>query len=177
MSFTDITLPASVMGDIYKNNLVEIDDNRNKIQQKSNEGRQEIQPVALLYLGKNLKDILVFVNYPEEVFLPQGQLEFLGKILAACNLNIGDIAIVNMANQQTDHNSFIKALNPKSVIIFGAYNQAIMGNQELAFFSPAVIGEISVINAPALEKLSQQDNEGKQLKSLFWNCLKQFFNL
>ena len=57
------------------------------------------QPTGKLkYLGGNAKNIAFLVNCPTDVFLPDKHLDWLGKMLTACQLNLGDVAIINIAN-------------------------------------------------------------------------------
>ena len=54
----------------------------------------------LKFLGNNDKHILILVSDATHTFLPENELTFLTKMLAACQLNIGDVAIVK--NQKID---------------------------------------------------------------------------
>ena len=116
------------------------------------------------------------MNYPDEVFLPDGHLEFLGKILSACKLDIGDIAIVNLAKHELKAIDYIKILNPMSILVFGT-DAGSLGLEEMDVFIPSFHQGISLMNAPALEKLSPETTENKQLKSKLWLSLRQFFNI
>lgn len=173
MSFIDILLPATVISELFKGHLVEIP---GKEKQKA-ALTTPIQSPALQYLGKNLNQTVVYVNYPDEMFLPEGQLEFLGKMLKACNLNIEEIALVNIAQQKGNHNYFLTTLQPKLVFIFGAQDLVFPGRNDIDFFVPLNFDGITVISSPSLDILSKQDPESKKLKGLFWASLKQLFNL
>ena len=59
------------------------------------------------------------VNEASEVFLREKHLEFLSKILAACKLNIGDVAIINEGYKFADIAAIKKELLPYSIILFG----------------------------------------------------------
>src|SRR5688572_12443615 len=83
---TDIAL-------LFKNSLVEINVEIPVLSQTDISG----DPIATgwKYLGENKKKSLIVVRYPGDVHLPDKQLAFLTKLLAACNLTIADVAIVN----------------------------------------------------------------------------------
>src|SRR5688500_6616375 len=55
------------------------------------------EPAAYKILGNNKKQITVVVNCPNDVFVPEADLQFLTKMLGACKLNMADVAIVNHA--------------------------------------------------------------------------------
>ncbi len=169
MSFSDMILSPADIVEMYKNNLVETITESNK--------KKGAKGTSTQYLGKNLKNILVFVNYPEEVYLPAVQLEFLEKILVACKLDVGDIAIVNTAKHQEGVEDQIKMLQPKTILIFDSSAPVLGGNTEMSFFTPYFLDEITVMNAPALEKISEESTESKQLKGKLWTGLRQIFNV
>ena len=52
------------------------------------------------YLGNNGKNISILVHEPEAAFLSEESLDFLTKILGACKLNMGDVAVINIARYQ-----------------------------------------------------------------------------
>jgi hypothetical protein len=174
MSFNDIILPASVIADIYKNNLVDIIMEK-KSAPVSITAETGLAPIQ--FLGKNLRKILVFVNYPEDVFIPEAQLEFLGKILLACKLDLGDIAIINTAKYALNSFDDINTLGPQSILIFGECITNFVTYSEETFFISADIKGINTITCPALEKFYKSTAESKQLKSRLWVSLQQFFKL
>lgn len=163
MSFNDIILPKTVIADIYKDNLVEIILNGSKRYIKH-------------FLGDNLKNILILVHYPEVKHLPEEHLEFLSKILIACKLHIGDIAIINTAKEQANEEN-ISMLSSKSILLFGECVSDILDDEKMDFFMPVYRKGISVMSAPPIDKLFMNTNESKQLKSRLWVSLQQFFKL
>ena len=81
MSLQNTILPDILLADLYRNVFVippSISSNKNlKV-------TQEKEAQAVKYLGNNLKKIVIVVNQPSEVFLPEKHLEFLSHILVAC---------------------------------------------------------------------------------------------
>jgi len=176
MSFNDIILPKTVIADIYKDNLVEIILNGSKRNVKTAIDDNFKPRYTTHFLGDNLKNILILVHYPEVIHLPEEHLEFLSKILIACKLDIGDIAIINTAKEQANEEN-ISMLNSKSILFFGECVSDILDDEKIDFFSPVYRKGISVMSAPAIEKLFMTTNESKQLKSRLWLSLQQFFKL
>lgn len=136
------------------------------------EGSAKAAP-PIRYLGNNNERITILVHYPEEPFIPEEQLAFLGNILGACKLNIGDTAIVNTGRQPADLGSLKEELNPRQLILLGDHS-AITGE---AFFVIKDREGISVLTAPPLETLNQDTATAKALKGRLWQCLKQLFKL
>src|SRR5688500_13981610 len=99
MSLNNIILSDVLLSSLYKNNLIEIIEIKEENKNSGLKQAVDTEP-AVQFLGKHLQQITVFVTYPDEVYLPEVQLNFLANILKACNLNIADIAIVNLAKQQ-----------------------------------------------------------------------------
>jgi hypothetical protein len=160
MSFTDIQLPYPVIAEIYKNHLVALTHQN-----------------AIHYLGKNFRKILVLVNNNEEVFLPEIQLEFLEKILSACKLNLGDIAIVNTARQPRNLDEYLREFDPTSILVFGTNVLIDKEFPGLETFKPTNQQGFILMMAPSLEKLNEENTQSKQLKAMFWHSLKQFFRI
>ncbi len=176
MSFNGIILPKTAIAEIYKDNLVEIILMENKQHVKDTVHAIPKPTHTIQYLGKNLKRILILVHYPEVVHLPEEQLEFLSKILIACKLDIGDIAVINTAREQANEEN-LRMLKAESVLLFGECVSNILDDKETDFFLPVYGKGIAIMTAPALEKLFMTTNESKQLKSKLWLSLQQFFKL
>jgi hypothetical protein len=103
----------------------------------------------------------VLVDNPGHTFLPEDQLAFLTKMLGACKLNIGDVAIVNMA-ANNDFEQISSSLQPLKIISFGvAVNTQNMPN----------------IVAPPLKELIAESDEAKSMKARLWASLKQMFGV
>jgi hypothetical protein len=173
MSLNNLILPDVLVSSLYKNNLIEIKEGN-----KNNGSKETIDPLPQLqFLGKHLQQITVFVNYPDEVYLPDVQLNFLANILKACNLNIADIAIVNLARQQVLPEHIDTALKSKKIIFFDVDTAVLAIADDIPLFSVKQHGETYILKGPALEKLNQANEEGKLLKSKLWLCLKELFSV
>jgi hypothetical protein len=121
----------------------------------------------LKFLGNNDKHILILVSDATHTFLPENELTFLTKMLAACQLNIGDVAIVNTGNAPAPLAELITALGPEKVIDFGTQPaDAVEKNQK-----------IDVIVSAPIRQMMSDTPESKQLKSRLWVALKEMFGL
>ncbi|MEJ7768620.1 MAG: hypothetical protein WKF89_12460 [Chitinophagaceae bacterium] len=176
MSFSNIRLPDEMIAAIYGSSLVLVPSTRH-------ESRVEDIPVkisdppTLSYLGNNEKNTAILVYYPQEVYLPDEQLDFLSVILKACKLNVEDIAIVNTAHSTEKITDLVITLKLKTVLIFGEEATKMVGHQGLMKFVLQSTDGVSFICSPALEDLNIENPEGKLHKRKLWDCLKQLFNV
>jgi len=126
------------------------------------------------YLGENKKKTLVVVRNTNAVHIPDKQLSFLTKLLAACNLNLADVAVFNFQ----DHNAsefyeILNFFNPKVVLLFDV--------EPSVFGLPMIFPQFQVqgykdavfVSSPSLEVIEPD----KSLKGKLWVCLKKIFNL
>jgi len=172
MDLNHIELPALLLTDLYKKSLVE-----GTVAKRS--GTQQAAVAAkngLPYLGSNEKGICLLVSYPQDVYLPDEQLNFLTSILQACKLNLGDVAIVNHAREKFTFEDLRKQLTCNHLLIFGAGTE-LPGIDATPPFTVQNINDCYIVYSPAAEQLNNNNPESKLLKSKLWNCLKQMFNV
>ncbi len=180
MDLNKIELPNSVLAALYKNSLINAGDNKpTAIPVKPtppNLPKKEPISNTIQFLGKNQQHICVLVNYEQEVYLPDPQLQFLTAILQACKLNLGDVAIVNYHHHQPSIAQLIKELNCRHLLIFGI-DQAQLGATNIPLYTAEKINNCTIVIAAAAENLNNSSSESKILKSKLWVCLKQVFNV
>lgn len=167
MSLNNIDLPGIVIAELYKNNLLEASEKESRKETAEKKKTTQVQ-----YLGKNGKHITILVHYPSDVYLPEEQLNFLGNVLKACGLNIGDIAIVNTAMRTLDAATILKELETDKLLVFR--NMPLL-NIPGEPFTITKLGNIPVLTAPTLETINHDSEDSKLLKSKLWGCLKQMF--
>ncbi len=173
MNLNEIRLPATVIADLYKNSLIALTVNTNTSSLFLSE---EVLPDPLQYLGNNLKQILIAVYYPDQTFLPDDQLRFLNAVLKACNLTQEDTAIVNFATFKPDYNLLKRQLLPQVMLFFGDRAKFITISGNATEFEQIKLEEITTLFIPELERLNQDNNEGKILKKKLWSALKHLFS-
>jgi hypothetical protein len=128
------------------------------------------------YLGKNQKNICLLVGYPNDVYLPDDQLNFLTNILQACRLNMADVAIVNHTRTAIGFEDLQQQLHCHYLLVFGVAPAAI-GLEESPLFTAHAVNGCSIVLSPAAEQLNNNNQESKLLKSQLWICLKQLFSV
>ena len=186
MGLNDIQLPAQTVVDLYKNLLCEDDSVAPSAKLKNIEPiklpkQEEINSnkttEQISFLGKNLSQMVILVDYNNEVYLPENQLNFIGNILKACKMNLADVAIVNVNKQPINIGELSRQLNPQNLVIFGIDTNRINFDKQLTSFNIITYDGMQVFTAPSLELLNQEGEEGKLLKSKLWLCMKQMLNL
>lgn len=172
MNLNEIRLPLAVIADLYKKSLIElpvITNTSTLILAK------EILPDSFQYMGNNLKQILIVVYYPDQTFLPDEQLRFLIAVLKACDLSLEDTAIVNFATFNYDFNLLRQRMLPRIMLFFGVSSELSIVLGKLTEFEQTEFEGIAALYVPELERLNQNNNEGKILKKKLWSALKQLF--
>ncbi|HVU55999.1 MAG TPA: hypothetical protein VHD83_13135 [Puia sp.] len=129
------------------------------------------------FLGNNSRKISIIVQAPGTPFLPDDQLVVLTRMLDACKMNIGDVAIVNHAATPVVIGDLKQQLQPVFVLLFGPTPQAIGLPMNFPVFKIQPYDQCTYLTAPSLEELARPGDESKLLKSKLWVCLKTMFEI
>jgi hypothetical protein len=132
---------------------------------------------AYPFLGENNHSICFIANCPEEDFLPAQQLVFIQKMLAACKLNLNDIALVNIAHTAFGLAELRVQLHPQIIFLWGIPPVSVGLKSSLPDFNISMLDGISVIPVLSPDLMSGNDPEGTELKQRLWICLKKLFTL
>lgn len=138
---------------------------------------QQPAPGTYKFLGNNRRKITILVNAPDNAFLPDDQLAFLTKILEACRMNIGDVAIVNLASTPAVISTLRQQLTPAFILLFGLEPAALRLPINFPTFKIQEYDGCTYLAAPLLEQLVRPGEESKLLKSKLWVSLKTMFNV
>jgi len=165
MTFEKTQLPAFLIGDLYKDVLIE-------------EPIPLTLPVSkkgeIQYLGNNGKNILIIVKDKKDEFLSEPDLGFLTGIIGACKLTLKDIAIVNAENVEMLNNKSInKHLQPDKTLLFGIDPSILDLPMQFPHFQVQEFNNQQFLSAPDLSTLASD----KELKIQLWNSLKKLFSL
>ena len=172
MSLNSIKFEPIDIASLYKNSLVEINAEQQVIPLIKDETEQIT--TGLKYLGENKKKTLVVVRNTNAVHIPDKQLSFLTKLLAACNLNLADVAIFNFQDHNSsEFNEILNYFKPKVVLLFdvepGEFGLPMIFPQfQVQGYKDAIF-----VSSPSLEVIEPD----KSLKGKLWVCLKKIFNL
>lgn len=133
---------------------------------------------AYHFLGNNLRRVCFIVSYPEAVFLPDDQLDFLSKMLLACGCSIADISVLNAGHSPIDINKLITQLNPEKLFLCGITPASLNLPVPMELFQISGFQGISTILIPSLTTLSQKEAAGLvPIKKKLWASLKTLFNI
>lgn len=170
-----VILPDFVLPDLYKNHLVIVNEStvNTKIEQKT----VELDAKEPEFLGNNQKKITILVSDNEAVFVNDQALQFLSAILTACKLNLGDVAIVNLANYTLTYAAIKEWLTPKHIILFDIEASAIQMPFKLPLYQVQLYDQCSILFAPSFNTMMGDSREAKLEKSKLWLSLKNMFNL
>lgn len=132
---------------------------------------------AYKFLGLNRRKITVVVYSPGMAYIPDDQLAFLTKMLEACKMNVGDVAIVNHAVNAVNITAIRQQLEPTSMLLFGIQPIDIKLPINFPAFKLQAYDDCTYLASPALSELVTPSEESKVLKGKLWACLKALFNI
>ena len=162
MSLNNMTLPPSLLAELYTNTLIEP-----KVSTLP-------EPENISFLGKNEKRITMIVAHEKLPFLPDKELNFLTSILTACKLSLADIAIVNQySNSQGNMQEALEKLEARQVILFGVPPLTIGLPMNFPPFQIQNFDRRTYLFSPPLDELESN----KETKQKLWSCLKNMFGL
>ena len=181
MSFENMQLPTFLIADLYKNSLVEFDNDiaksKHTTKQKAAEEILVHQTKTLQYLGENRRGIVIVVNQPDVSIIEDDNLAFLTNILKACNLNLSDIAIVNNHKQEVVFTIAREQLDSKTILIFDVSPSSIKLPFSIPDFQVHQYSGCTILTVPSLSELNQATEDSRLKKSKLWTSLKQVFNI
>lgn len=180
----NLQLPPFVIADFYRDSLVEsleqpvaptiakpIEVPLTLQQSVSND------PNKKMYLGNNAKNIAVVVKDSNAVFLNDEQLQFLGNILGACKLNLGDIAIINYLNTPADYSVIHAQTQCKFLLLFDTLPSALKLPFNIPYYQVFPHAGCTFLSCPDLSAINGTSDAAKLEKSKLWVCLKKMFGI
>lgn len=175
-------LPPFAIASLYKDELVLIDDQKSNNANKPKKGEavvtapQEIQkPIS--YLGDNQKKITILLQDTTAVHLADESLQFLTAILAACKLNMGDVAIVNTVHQPVQYTQIKTELKPSTIILFDISTASIALPFEVPHYQVQQYDNCTLLFSAPLQSMLVKTDAAKLEKGKLWNALKKTFNI
>ena len=184
MSLNSIKFDTTDIALLFKNSLVEVNPEQPaSAKTKANTEPPKIKPEPIgsdknrdewRYLGENKKKALVVVRYADITHLPDKQLSFLTKLLAACNLTLADVAILNFHHyNSSDFDKLINYFKPKVVLLFDIEPGEFGMPMKFPQFQVQGYRDSVFVSSPSLDTIEPDKN----LKGKLWACLKKIFNL
>lgn len=184
MSFENFQLPDFLLVDFYRDTLVELDNVNSAAQDITEPVTYEAPvkeavsgPTPLRFLGENKKNIAVLVHDEDAAFINNDDLQFLTNVLKACNLTIGDIAILNTNKQQVSYGLLSDELQPSTVLLFDVDPLAINLPFSIPDFQVQVHAGCTYMKSPALGNINQASADARALKVSLWQNLQKIFGI
>jgi len=166
MSLDNIQLPPSLLAELYKNSLVDTDNEQSK--------PEILESADLQFLGKNQKNILLIANEENAVYLPDDDLNFLVDILNACRLSLSDTALINVfKNKSADYKTLQARFTPTIILFFGVEPAKLGFPLQFPHYQLQQYNNQTYLSAPSLSDLAAD----KQKKMQLWACLKKLFSI
>ncbi len=170
----------SLIHHLLNQNLYVFDTNKNPKQEEVstiNEQKAELENVPFLVLhGNKNSQVLLLVDYINADFLTSKDILFLKKILSSIQLEIENIALLNIKEQ--DHHfskipQILKALPSVTKILFFGMDSVQLTGKQFNKYEEIQGRTVKFLFA---DKLSDIEKE-KTLKLALWNSLKQVFSI
>ncbi|HRH47667.1 MAG TPA: hypothetical protein PLP23_02875 [Panacibacter sp.] len=180
-----INLPETVIAGLFKDNLVLVEEKSipaipagQQVTNKKEKQEAAAEPTSKKwYLGDNKKNIVIIIKDPSAVFINDEWLGTLGKLLAACKLNIGDVAIINQLKTNIDFAAMKDQLQPKYVLTFDTLIQDIKLPFTIPHFQIQQYAGTTFMTAPALTLSDAATDAVKMEKRKLWEKLKIIFSV
>ena len=160
-----------MLPDLYSRHLVENPDHPKKKSEKRPEEKK------FSFLGGNERNITILVTDSKNPFMSDDHLEWLQKMLIACKLSLGDVAIINLCSKKLKMSEIREELASKKIVMLGPSASDIELPFNFPMFKIQEHDGCSYLCAPSPTELNQEGQDGKILKTKLWVSLKQLFDL
>ena len=185
MSTDKTILSSSVLVDLYKDNLVVVEDipleNKAAVEQtivtKKDAIKEEKWEGPIKSLGEHNKKITVIVNDPNSVHLNETDFILLTSILNACRLTIADIALINIGKQPVGLHQILQEYPSTLLISFAVDATQLKVKLPSTLYKVTQLGETHILFSNALSTMQGTGAEAKQEKAKLWTVLKKIFEL
>ena len=166
MSLDNIQLTPFLVTELYKNSLIDTDNQQLKPELPEENG--------LVFLGNNQKNILLIVQEENAVYLPDKDLNFLVDILTACKLSLSDTALINVfENKGINYKILLEKFKPAIIVLFGIEPSKLEFPLQFPYYQLQQYNNQTYLNAPSLNALAAD----KQKKLQLWASLKKLFSI
>lgn len=170
---TNPVLPDFVLQELYKNVLVETTETKEPQSLSSIENQPDTHATPASYLGDFNQKVVIYTHSENDLHIAEKDLSFLTKILAACQLNLADVAIINLFRFHNNPIQQIRDMGAEKAILF--YPDTIAWDLDSAtrLYHPMFIHNFQFVLAHELKDIQNQT----ALKTQLWGSLKILFEL
>lgn len=180
-------LPGFVIAGLYKDSLVLAEETTEQIipakkqmqntnKSPNHEVTPPIQPKKW-FLGDNKKNIVILLKDPDAVHINDEWLGTLSKLLAACKLNLADVAIVNL-KEGLSFEDIKQQLQPQYILMFDITTADLALPFNIPNYQVQKYGGSTFMTAPAVTLSADKTTESiKTEKRNLWEKLKVIFDV
>jgi len=166
-----IQLPPFVLADLYKNSLVITDD----VMPAQPLLNKEDDTIVSWFLGNNNRQVTILVNDLQNQFLDNECLQLLTNMLAALQLTLQDVAVVNINHTPLDYKEMFEKLQPGVCLMFDVTTQQIQLPFMMPDYKVQVFSNCRFLCSASLNKMKGDGKEAKVEKTKLWMSLKTIF--
>ena len=184
MSLDKIQLPDFIIPALFKDTLVLTDDlkvvsapQKTTSPQPSPTEKETVTPPKKLFLGDNKKNITIIIKDTKAVYLKEEWLQFLTNILAACKLNIGDVAIINQLQRKVTFADLQVYTAPKFIISFEVDAKELALPVAPSQYQVQAFEGSMLLLCPTLSIMLGNTEAVKIEKTKLWMSLKKLFGI
>jgi hypothetical protein len=181
-------LPPFVLAELYPHSLVILEPEQPKQpEQQSVEApiiklQEELpklkkEKTGFSFLGNNAQKICIVVEDHIAVYLADMDLQFLTNVLSACKLNIGDVAIINLAQSEVSINTIKEQLMPTVCLLFGMDADAIGLPFKIPAYQQQAYAGCTFLVLPNFDRFAGTAEAAKLEKTKLWVSLKKLLNM
>lgn len=134
-----------------------------------------LEPAAYRFLGKNQRRVSVIARYADDPYIPEDHLQFLIKILSACKLNLGDVAILNDSVANIEIARLKTQLQPAFILMFDIEPTEIGLPISFPLLKPQSYDGAQFLCIPPISAMMEENETAKGLKKQLWESLKKIF--
>ncbi len=128
---------------------------------------------GIIFIGNNEKHIVILLKDVSEDYINSKTLEFLTMILKSCQLEMKDVAVLNILKGEINIDRLIELFSPDVILLFDVDNTEIQLPFSLSINAPAIYDYSKILLAPSLVSLL----ENTEAKLALWKSLKSVFNI
>ncbi len=181
----NITLPAFIIADLYKDLLVLPEGTVMQAAQLNLQGTTKNEPEKKpgtqktdkkIWLGDNKQNIAILVNDDAAAFINDEWLKILSKLLSACKLTLADVVIINYHQHNYSFTQLKKELQPQYIFMFDVSEQQLQLPFTVPHYQLQQYDGCAFLIAPAVTLSAIKDDASiKDEKRKLWDCLKKIF--
>jgi len=178
-------LPEVVLAGLYKDTLVVTDqplqnqsESPQQVTNKKSIEELSVQPsIKKWFLGDNKKNIVILVNDNSAVHISEEWLGTLSRLLNACNLNLGDVAIINYKKEPRTFEELKEKLQPQFLFMFDVTTADVQLPFTIPHYQAQKFSGCIFMTAPVVALSSENSMKVKNEKRNLWEKLKTIFNV